>query len=247
MDRIGCMQRELYFAAMANARDLGGLRTADGSQTRWKSLVRADSAARLTPQGVRAVVEYGVRTVIDLRFPVELRNDPSPFAARMQSPAYVCCSLLGESWQSWIERGAIPNDSYWYSSFLDCSQNEMRHVLGIIADAPEGGVLFHCTAGKDRTGVVAMLLLALAGVPDESIINDYALTAPNLMLHKDMELAGVSDPAVRARIEDGYRCEPQFAAHTLAHLRRRYGGAEGYLRTIGLDAQQITRLRVRLA
>ena len=240
------MQRELNFAAMANARDLGGLRTANGSQTRWRSLVRADSAARLTQQGVRAIVEYGVRTVIDLRFPVELRNDPSPFAARTESPSYVSCSLLGESWQSWILRGATPNDTYWYSSFLDCSQSELRRVMGIIADAPEGGVLFHCTAGKDRTGVVAMLLLALADVPDESIIDDYALTAPSLIPQREKELAEASDPMTRARIEDGFRCEPQFAAHTLAHLQRRYGGAEGYMRTIGMNAQQIGKLRRRL-
>lgn len=242
---MGRMHRALNFEGMLNARDLGGL-PVGGAQTRWKSLVRSDSTARLTPRGTQAIVDYGIRTVIDLRFPVELQQNPSSFASNGRQPVYHCCSLLGESWPNWVARGAQSDESYWYSSFLDCSQPEMRRVLELIADAPAGGVLFHCTAGKDRTGVAAMLLLALAGVPDEAIATDYAMTAPNLAETRRQELEGVTDPAARARIEDGFRCEPAFAVHTLAHLRRRYGGAAGYMQTVGLDAARIERLRARL-
>ena len=247
------MQRKLYFPAMLNARDLGGYPTADGRRTRWKSLVRSDSPSRLTPEGIQAVRDYGIRTVIDLRFPHELASHPNPFASLNHGLRYMNHSLLGESWESWRARPEQPcapdtelDYSYWYSAFLDFSQPELRQVMQSIADAPEGDVLYHCAAGKDRTGTVTMLLLSLAGVDAAAIAEDYALSAINLKEEFDQFLSQYDDPAVRAKIIKEQRCEPEFAHHTLMHLNQHYGGTQNYLLTIGLNNQTITRLKARL-
>ncbi len=244
------MQRNLDFPALLNARDLGGYPTADGRVTRWKSLVRSDNPSRLTPEGMRKVLDYGIRTVIDLRFEHERARYPDPFTSLDHDTRYVSCSLLGDSWQSWVqrlpERDGRDESCYWYGAYLDASQTEFRQVMQAIADAPPGGVMFHCMAGKDRTGVVALLLLALARVDAATITEDYALSAANLRAEFEIFLSRYTDPAARASAVEQQRCEPAFALNTLRHLYMRYGGAEGYLRAIGLDAAVITRLKGRL-
>jgi protein-tyrosine phosphatase len=241
------MQRNLDFPAMKNARDLGGYPTVDGRVTRWNSLVRADDPSRLTPEGVRKVLDYGIRTVIDLRFEHERTSNPDPFASLDHDTRYVTCSLLGDSWENWLKRlSARDERCYWYDAYLDASQPEFRQVMQSIAGAPAGGVLFHCMAGKDRTGVVALLLLSLAGVDDAIIAADYALSAANLKAEFELNLSRCTEPATRALAIEEMRCEPEFASNTLQHLKRRYGGAKGYLRTIGLGDGVIDRLRDRL-
>jgi protein-tyrosine phosphatase len=249
LDEVHMASAHLEFPHLHNARDLGGHPTRHGAQTRYYSLVRSDSTANLNAEGVQAVWDYGIRTVIDLRYPSELARNPSPFAAPDGLPVpmrYVHCSLLGESWEHWQARQPVYNDSNWYSGYLDVSQPELRDVMQTIARAPVGGVLFHCAAGKDRTGVVAMLLLALAEVEEATIVADYAISAEYLQESFLVYLAQISDPVQRAAALEGHRCEAPFATHTLLHLRQRYGGAEGYLRTIGLRDDDMTPLKQRL-
>src|SRR2546421_6723706 len=74
--------RLLNFPSLLNARDLGGYPTLDGSHTRWRSLVRSDDLAQLTPAGVRALADYGIETVVDLRWPEEIAASPSPVARK---------------------------------------------------------------------------------------------------------------------------------------------------------------------
>jgi protein-tyrosine phosphatase len=240
------MQRKLNFPATVNARDLGGYPTADGKVTHWESLVRADSTSRLTPQGAQAVMDYGVRTIIDLRFIEEKEHHPSVFENANHGTRYFFHSLLGESWERFIERGGVFNDSYWYGSFLDLSQSQIGHVLGLIADAPPGGVLYHCAVGKDRTGVLSMLLLTNAGVPQEIVAQDYALSATYLHEECVHSVSQTDDPVQKERIVEGYSCRPEYALGTLNHLNQRYGGIEGYLHAISLSDAQIARLRARL-
>ncbi len=240
------MERKLDFPATVNARDLGGYTTTGGATTRWGALVRADSTSRLTPAGVQAVLDYGVRTIIDLRFADEVERHPSAFESTNHGSRYIAHSLLGESWERFIEHGAVFGDSYWYGSFLDLRQSQIGHVLGLIADAPAGGVLYHCAVGKDRTGVISMLLLTNAGVPDEIVAQDYALSAVYLREEAIQYINMTDDPAQKARVEDGYSCRPEYALGTLNHLNRRYGSVQGYMRAVGLTDEQITRLCKRL-
>jgi protein-tyrosine phosphatase len=215
--------RYLRWNACYNARDLGGLATTDGARTRRGALVRADSVGRLTEQGSAALEEYGIRTIIDLRFGVEVRDDPSPFVdhARIVShnlplnpnDVSVTRSLAAQ-------RGAaLPYPATVNIAYLATHQNRIAAIMRTIAGAPEGGILFHCHAGRDRTGLIAALLLALAGVPAPTITADYALSFSTVAETMDA---------------------------TLDHLESAYGGAEQYLRAAGVTEQEIARIRHRL-
>jgi protein-tyrosine phosphatase len=240
------MHRKLNFPATNNTRDLGGYPTTTGTHTRWKSFVRSDRLNLLTPAGMQAVLEYGVRTIIDLRYPFEIARDPNPFAKRKTEARYIHYSLMGESWDDWMTREPAFGKAYWYPGVLDTCQRELREVLELMADAPAGGILFHCHVGKDRTGILAMLLLALAGVDADTIAADYNASFEHLRPDYEAYLGRTSDPLERASIVNGYRCPPEYAYEALAHLDQQYGGAERYVRHIGLGVGQMDKLRGRL-
>jgi protein-tyrosine phosphatase len=235
---------KLEFANLLNARDLGGYATRDGGRTRSKSLVRADNLATLTPQGTQAILDYGVRTVIDLRWPAEAAAHPSPFQNGAGGSAhYVNISLLGPTAADWEARWPAPTPKEWWNcKVLDHAQAEVRDALGAIAHAPAGGVLFHCMAGKDRTGVIAALMLALAGVEPDVIAHDYGLSTGNL---READLAGRPE-SDQARILEDLRCPPEQVHNMLAHLEQRYGGLQAYLGTIGVSHGEADQLRARL-
>lgn len=240
------MNRRLNFPDTFNARDLGGYQTNNGQLTRQGAFVRSDNLRRLTPAGVQTVLDYGIRTVIDLRWAHELTMDPNPFATYAGPARYEHRSLLGPTKQTWDERVRGEDGARGYTFILDCFQPEMKQVMQTIATAPEGGVLFHCHAGKDRTGVVSMLLLTLADVPEDMIANDYALTGPYIRHAYAKELSDDADPQERARLEADLNCPPEIALATLAHLRTRYGSASAYLQGIGLSGREVAHIRARL-
>ncbi len=239
-------QHKLHFPATFNARDLGGYETANGHQTRLKSFVRSDNLRRLTPEGVQAVLDYGVRTVIDLRWPFELEMDLNPFATQTGAVQFVPVSLFGDSWETWTERAPNYDEELGYTHILDNFQPEMKRVMQALAHAPEGGVLFHCHAGKDRTGMVAMVLLSLAEVPADIIAADYAISAEYLKPEFEQYLSQFTDPIEREKVVQDQQCPPENALQVLAHLDARYGGAAAYLGEIGLQADEIESLRARL-
>jgi protein-tyrosine phosphatase len=244
--------RHLPWEACLNVRDLGGYRTAGGSDTRWGAFVRADNLARLTPRGRQSLVDYGVRTVIDLRFPEELKIDPPPFAseeARNGVITFYHLPFIGEvdeatrvAWNA----ATTTADSYFVT--LGRSQANIAAVMTAIARASSGGVLFHCHAGKDRTGLVAAMLLALVGVPDETIGRDYWLTRTYLQPTFDqwLEELTTEDPIVRARQIEGFECRPETMLAVLDHLRQTYGGVEAYLSACGVTSEDIETMRRRL-
>src|ERR1700761_8138870 len=94
-------QRDLHFPALLNARELGGHRTTDGGLTRWRSLLRSDDLAQLTQAGVRALADYGVETVLDLRWAEEIVLNPSPIGAHAPQIRYVHSSLLASTPAEW--------------------------------------------------------------------------------------------------------------------------------------------------
>jgi len=115
-----------------------------------------------------------------------------------------------------------------------------------VAHAAPGGVLIHCLAGKDRTGIAVALLLGLVGVDDAQIAEDYALSEAGLADELDASLAAAPDDEERARLVRSYGARPETMLSTLAHLRARHGGAEAYLARAGLVSADIERIRERL-
>lgn len=166
----------------ANARDLGGYATVDGRVTRWGQLWRSDSLHCLDDAGVAELVRGGVRTVLDLRNTHEAREFPVRVGEHVR---YVHMPLrFGEPI---LSLGSL------YRSMVDDYGEDLRAILGQLAEPGALPALFHCAVGKDRTGVVSALLLGVAGVPHATIAEDYALSAGYL--------AGPFADALRRRSE----------------------------------------------
>jgi protein-tyrosine phosphatase len=222
-----------------NVRDLGGLPTADGRQITPGALIRSDNLTRLTEAGVKAVRETSVSRIIDVRTPPECEGDPSPFA---NDPLYHNMPLYN------------PDDPYdptqtldqQYVAMLDLNPDLIAAAVGAIADAPSGGVIVHCHAGKDRAGTVVALALSLAGVPAESVAADYAALDDRMRVHFDEQLALISDPTERSQLAESFTARPETMLAALKHLEDKYGGIEQYLRHGGLDHTQLNALRARL-
>jgi len=126
-----------------------------------------------------------------------------------------------------------------YCLMVDGFPDRIARAISAIANAPEGGVLVHCYAGKDRTGIVVALLLALVGVPKETIVDDYTVSADYLrpLWEEQRRLAIPTVPP---------GSPPEAMAEMLEHLGQAHGGAEAYLRTAGVTDEEIARLRERL-
>jgi protein-tyrosine phosphatase len=234
-------RRPLDFPNLLNARDLGGCPTTDGAQTRWRSLVRADDLSQLSAQGLTALADYGVRTVLDLRWPEEAARHPSPLPQALPQVRYERISLLTHTEDEWRLRSRDAAKELWKCVVLEHVRAELRHVLSFIAHAPPEPLLFHCVAGKDRTGLVAALLLALAGATPEAIAADYAASSENLREGYLKRYADV-DPSL---ILDALRC-PEEGAHNMLSFLEHSGGVRAYLAQIGLAEDEIARLRARL-
>ena len=233
---------QLHFPRLLNARDLGGCTIRGGAQTRTRSLLRTDDLCMLTPEGVRALLDYGVRSVIDLRWPHELASRPSVFQRGVQGVRYTNVSLLDGTETAWNAKTPRVPKEKWNCAVLDHSPRELAQALRAVADAPQGVVLFHCVAGKDRTGAIAALLLAAADVEPEEIAGDYSVSTDYI---REAYLSGHPPDAHEAILEE-VRCPPEQIYNMLEHIDHRYGGTMGYLHTIGLKADEIQRIRNRL-
>ena len=238
--------RLLEWEGCLNARDLGGYATGDGRETRWGAVVRSASLAALTEAGRAALADYGVRAIVDLRLPAELADDPNPFAEPGDHGiAYTNVSF--------IDPAAAPPDAVStlaedYLQMLDRYRQGVAEAMTAIASAPDGAVLIHCAAGKDRTGLISALLLGLAGVPDETIAADYAMTA-ELLRHREREWLEGLEPEERAEREAmlaRYAPTAEVMTAVLEGLTERFGVVEPYLLATGLGTEDLDRLRDRL-
>ena len=219
------MDRDLDWDGCRNVRDLGGLPTADGGRIRPGALVRADSLQCLTARGWAALEAHGVRTVIDLRNDDEVGEDEAP---RPPGVTTVHFPLDGvedtDFWDVWMHRPEFGTPHY-YRPWLKRFPERAAHVLEAIARAQPGGVVVHCVGGKDRTGLVTMLVLALAGVPPELAAEDYALSGERIPHGRELdafyEELGTTPAAVFADVVAGVDAEAYVSPADLAALRAR--------------------------
>ena len=242
------MERHLVWDACFNARDVGGLSTRDGRTIRWRALVRTDNLARLTPAGREALVGYGVRSVVDLRLPFELGIDPNPFASPSEgAPLYANVPLQSDDPELNAAANAVDTLAEVYRLIVDGCQMHVGAAAAAVARAPEGGVVVHCHAGKDRTGILVALLLDLVGVDEETIAADYALSGANLeALNREWLDRNAKTPEERERLHRKGIPAPEVILDTLAHVRRGHGSSEAYLRGGGLTDEDLDALRRRL-
>ncbi|HLQ05280.1 MAG TPA: tyrosine-protein phosphatase [Verrucomicrobiae bacterium] len=234
--------RALRWEALLNARDLGGLPSGAGTIAR-AAIVRADALYRLNDAGWAALVAHGVRTIIDMRNEKEVAAKPYRFDGDSGVVLAHIAQQTDEMWQS-LPR---PIDRVTFdTTMLELARSRFASIAEAVAGAPEGGVLIHCEAGKDRTGLMTMLLLDLVGTPVDVIAADYTLTAIGLApLFADL-IAKADTPERRARLEEEALTRPEVMLAIHKVLRTRYGGAEPYLVSGGARPESLARIRARM-
>jgi protein-tyrosine phosphatase len=243
------LSRLLAWDGCVNVRDLGGLPVRGGSTIRNGAIVRSDNARRLTDAGWEALEAHGVRTVLDLRWDAERADDPP----RDVTVDAVHLPLLGDDSVAYgreLDERLAGIDDYAqrttaaYLDMLTTWRQRFVDAVRVVADAPPGGVLVHCAAGKDRTGLVVALLLALAGVDAGVIADDYAESEPALPeLHRRW-VGEARDESERAwRAAQRMQSTPREA---LVRVLAELGSVEEYLRGGGLTDVEMQRVRGRL-
>jgi protein-tyrosine phosphatase len=229
-----------------NLRDLGGYRTGDGRTVRLGRLWRADGPERLTDGDRKLLEALEIATVIDLRadgefpgsaWPTGVGGQVVPVSVLVRDPAARRTPVathvdFGVAYVDQLERGIGP--------FVT--------VLETMAERCDRPVLFHCSAGKDRTGIVAALVLHLLGVPDDVIVADYALSHEP---HERRMARARTDPRPGDLDYDSFPAvytgaHPDTMASFLAEARRRHGDLDVLLAAGGLGQATVERLRGEL-
>lgn len=245
-------ERFVPLAGPANFRDMGGYPTADGRSVRTGGLFRSDSLATMTTDDVAHCVErLGIRTVIDLRAGHELDRF-SHVPLRDAGVTFRHLPIVDETRPP--AQGDEPRRRAWrempptldavYLLMLDRFRDRFAAVISVLADPSTHPLVFHCAAGKDRTGLVAALVLGVLGVPDDVVATDYALSEQVMSTlmerHRDHAERRGLEPEVAVQ---HFVAEERAMLGVLAGLRQRHGSVADYLRAAGVTDEAIGALR----
>jgi protein-tyrosine phosphatase len=223
-----------------NFRDLGGY-AARGGTIRYGQIYRADDLSKLISADIARLEELGISIVIDLRSPEELDRAPNPLRGRAGF-AYHHAPLLDGLNSAPDRPPEIQNLPAMYKSLLPNAGPQIRGIFQVLGRREGRGAVFHCTAGKDRTGVIAALILDLCGVAEGDIIADYALTYERMRPFFEV-MAGKARGAGITIPEHLFRSDPAFIEEFLAFLKQRYASAESYLLGLGFGPGDLAALR----
>jgi hypothetical protein len=243
----GELDRHLDLASAFNVRDLGGYPTVDGRSVRWRTLFRADGLQRLERADLDVLSGHGLRTVIDLRTAGEI-EERGRFPVDHLPVGYHHLPMIETLWTAEDIGSATSAEEFLierYLLMLDEGAVSVRAVLELLA-GPEGTpAVFHCAAGKDRTGVLAALLLRVLGVHVDDVAADYALSAA--AMRRMAELWMAESPDAMARQPKEFMDAPVEAMHGfLDAVDRLHGSVEGYVRDLGVSDDVIDALRAHL-
>jgi protein-tyrosine phosphatase len=252
------VDRVTRWAGFRNARDLGGLPTVTGGSTRYGRLIRSADTRFVSASGWEQARDAGIRVVIDLRNPDEVEPGSLP-AATLGAGTFAVPAAPAAARPAGIQTMLIPLDDVedlglwrrlneeglngtplYYRPFLDAKPERIAAVLTAIARTP-GGVIFHCGAGRDRTGLISLLLLGLADVTPDAIVADYELTLGQVApLYSALGLER-DECDVREQV----RSRGTTVSETITSLIRDLDVAE-YLAAAGVSGADIGALRRRL-
>lgn len=227
-----------------NVRDLGGYPTRDGGYTKEHLFIRSDTTNSMTGPDIQLLKSRGVTLVNDLRSAQEVQEKPSVFKDCL-GVRYESIPLLDNIHSTFFKRDLteFPAMSDLYMNLLEHSGDSFARIFHLFAEN-SGASLFHCTAGKDRTGITAMLLLSLANVDDEIIIADYAATEVYMKpvherILKELEKAQIKAPLTL------FSSVPANMELTLEHLHTKYENAWNYLSSNGVTQEELAGIQKR--
>ena len=239
--------RTIALEGCLNFRDLGGYPTAAGRRVRWRQVFRSDALHLLTPADIAVIRDdLLVRDVIDLRSGAEVRSEGRGPLGEEDVRFHHVPLFDAEVRSEDRERAAQISLADRYVFLAELARERIGRVVGTIA-AAEAGAVFHCAAGKDRTGVISAILLGLLGVPDELVVADYVATQENLdaIVERLNSLEGYRT-MLAALPPDTMHADPETMAEFLGRVRERYGTMEDYARAAGVTETVLERLRDRL-
>jgi protein-tyrosine phosphatase len=239
-----------------NLRDIGGYATRDGHVVRTGCVYRSDELHALTDADLEVVDTLGIRVVFDLRNVAERTARPNRLPADVELLERATPSPNGtpRTTEEQILRNTLPDrdDEHFAAVYIELLERlgpELRIILERAVDSPTRPLLFHCVAGKDRTGIAAAVLLGVLGVADDVILDDYELTSTYFTPRKLDALApllaehGVSEARIRPLLE----ARRPVLATALGHVHERWGGFEGYVRDhLAVELELPERLRAAL-
>ncbi len=239
-------RRVIPLFAVHNFRDLGGYPTNDGRHTRWRTLFRADGLYRLTPDDANIVMNLGVRTVVDLRTNNEVR-ERGTFPVKDHGVAYHHLPIIDATWgeaQTPEFNDEVEFLVWAYREMLAEAAPRFADAINLLSQQTVLPAVFHCAAGKDRTGILAALVLGVLGVDESIIAADYGLTRSATTRLRawarqhQPELADLYD-----RMPPRFTAaDPRAMAIVLNDITSRYGSVRNYVREIGVSDDAVRAL-----
>lgn len=241
------LQRKVVLQGAQNFRDIGGYQTKEGRLVRWGQIYRSADISKLTDQDLKQLEALHLSMVCDLRGPSEIQNSPDrlPTGAR-----YLNLPAGSENLPSAMSYGKLNTDSLMRSmysnvSFLQAKYKPMFEQLMVLPE--NNALMFHCTAGKDRTGLAAALILSALGVEENIIIADYEATnyywkSTQEKMTKMMIQSGMSAEKAKAMLGANRSYMETF----LATIKKQYGSMDVFLaQELGLNATKLAQLKAR--
>ena len=239
-------RRVVPLFAVHNFRDLGGYPTNDGRHTRWRTLFRADGLYRLTPDDANIVMNLGVRTVVDLRTNNEVR-ERGTFPVKDHDVAYHHLPIIDATWgetQTPEFNDEVEFLVWAYREMLAEAAPRFADAINLLSQQTVLPAVFHCAAGKDRTGILAALVLGVLGVDESIIAADYGLTRSATTRLRawarqhQPELADLYD-----RMPPRFTAaDPRAMTIILNDITSRYGSVRNYVREIGVSDDAVRAL-----
>ena len=226
--------RRLKFTHILNCRDLGGFETPYGV-TKFGRFLRAGVVEIPDETEIKKLEDYGVKTVIDLRGDFEV-NDMQTGLDRISGCKHLNISLYEANVAN--ANGEMGQLGEIYSMIVDENRNRIRTVLEAIADADDGCIFCHCFFGKDRTGILTLLLLTIAGVDEDDIIADYEVTYSYIRRYVD-------EHADTLWSKDGtfHYSKADTLITLIENIKKEYGSVYGYILNTGISEEKITKIR----
>lgn len=229
-------ERMISLEKMVNTRDLGGYETQGGTYSKAHKYVRASSPANASKEDIQTLKDYGIKVVIDLRSDFEKEHQENPFMNDQYIDFYevnlfdsTTASIVPDEVKQYKDLGGV------YIYMLEAMKEKFKDIFDIFLRYPYDCVLFHCSAGKDRTGIVSALLLDLIGCHEYDIVKDYSESYENNIEINESLTAMMQDEEAKQYLKSS----PRYMMEFLDYLREYYGSAKEYLSEIGLKNDEI--------
>lgn len=221
-----------------NTRELGGIPLGDNKQVKWNKVLRSDDISNLSTEDIHQLKEYGITTVIDLRAAEEREKTGYVLADSKEFEKHYISLMITENTMNVMNIMESVTDlglSDFYCLLLEDCKSSFKEIFSVFAGQQKTGVLFHCTAGKDRTGVVAALLLNLLGAKDGDIIANYEVTYSYLFSDTTFDSSEIPQQFANSNREN--------MVVFLKKLKKEYVNANNYLIECGLTEIQLDKIK----